>query len=169
MNRKDSKIILIVVTVVLIAAAGYSVFVKKQEPAQQNVSVSVQSFVNPNGKYSFEFPVAWRAAINQYNNDNSLFGPDATSTSGLGGVEIFPNEASIDAFLGGVSAKYTNKTDAIVDGVPGIRVNYEFFPINGEQVVLLKDGKIYNIYVNSDKSGDLAYFNQIVSSFKFIK
>ncbi len=124
-------------------------------------------FTNPNGSYSFDYPAAWKVAINQYNNSNSLFGPSADSASGLGGVEVFPNQASISSFLGGVAAQYDSKINIAVDGIPAVRTHYKGSSISGTEVVLLKDGKIYNIYVNSEKSEDISLFDQLVSTFKF--
>jgi hypothetical protein len=125
------------------------------------------SFTNPNGQYSFVCPAAWKAAINQYNADNSLYGPDASGSSGLGGVEVFPNQTSIDAFLGGIGAQYTGTTNVTVDGVSGVRTQYAGSAVSGEQVVLLKGSILYNIYINSQKSEDVELFNQVVSTFKF--
>lgn len=130
--------------------------------------VAQNLFVNPNGKYSFEYPSAWKAAINQYNNKNSLFGPGANSATGLGGVEIFPNQSSIDNFLQSTEAQYTNKTSITVDGVSGIRAYYKGVPSSGESVFLLKDGNLYNIYIGSDDEQEINLFNQLVSTFKFI-
>jgi hypothetical protein len=125
------------------------------------------SFTNPSGKYSFEYPSEWQVAINQYNNNNSLFGPGANSGSGTGGVEVFGSQTSIDIFLNGVDATYTNKKDITIDGISGIYTNYQGFPLSGVQAVLLKNGKIYNIYLNSEKSEDIGLLNQILSTFKF--
>ncbi|MDE2019272.1 MAG: hypothetical protein KGJ13_02905 [Patescibacteria group bacterium] len=126
-------------------------------------------FVNLNGKYGFTLPDDWNVSVNQYNGLNTLFGPGASDAVGLGGVEIFPNQKSIDAFLGGTSASYSDKTNVTVDGISGVKVRYRGSAAqNGESVVLLKDGTIYNIYIGSIQNGDLQNFSQIVSSFKFL-
>ncbi|MCX6702573.1 MAG: hypothetical protein NTW60_01750 [Candidatus Wolfebacteria bacterium] len=167
-NLTMRKLIILIV-IALAAIASYFIFGKNQA---NSPSVPVQSqilFVNQDWKYSFEYPPVWKAAINEYNKNNSLFGPDASSTEGLGGVEIFPDQKSIDTFLSGVAAQYSEKTNITINGVAGIRMRYQSFPISGEQVSILKDGKIYNIYIGNDKSEDVDIFNQIVSSFKFIK
>lgn len=163
------KTFIILIVIFLIAAAGYFIFVKNQANSPATPAQNQILFVNQDGKYSFEYPSAWKTAVNQYNKNNSLFGPEASSSEGLGGVEIFPNQKSVDLFLSGVAAQYSNKTDIMMDGVQGIRIHYQSFPISGEQVTILKDNKIYNIYVGSDKSEDIDAFNQIISSFKFIK
>ncbi|MGD0977258.1 MAG: hypothetical protein ABR875_03125 [Minisyncoccia bacterium] len=125
------------------------------------------SFANPDGGYSFEVPAGWNVAVNKYNNKNSLFSPNADSGSGLGGVEVFGGYSSIDAFLGGVSAQYTNKTSVTIDGISGIRTQYKGSASSGEQAVLIKNGTIYNIYVNSESQQDVSLFDQILSTFKF--
>lgn len=151
---------------------GYGAFVMEQGTTTYSNCIQifpVNSFTNTDGGYAFEFPSIWNAAVNQYNKDNSLFGPDVTGTSGLGGVEVFKNQKSIDSFLGGVSAKYSGKADITIDGVSGVVVSYQAYPQSGEEVVLFRNGTIYNIYINSVQSDDLAYFERLVSSFKFIK
>ncbi len=137
-----------------------------------NCAAAAQSgtqFTNPSGGYGFDYPPVWKAAINRYNNSNSLFGPDANSASGLGGVEVFPGQTSIDKFLGGVAAQYDSKINIAVDGVTAVRVHYKSSAISGTEVVLLKDGKIFNIYINSEKSEDISLFDQLVSTFKFVR
>jgi hypothetical protein len=125
------------------------------------------SFANSGGGYSFEVPTGWNVAVNKYNNRNCLFGPNADSGSGLGGVEVFNGYSSIDVFLNGVSAQYSNKTNVTIDGISGIRNQYKGSASSGEQAVLLKDGAIYNIYVNSESQQDVSLFDQILSTFKF--
>lgn len=149
-----------------IGSAGYSWCEVKQKCLRVWEEKCLQTYSND--KYSFEYPSAWNAAVNKYNNKNTLFGPNADSGSGLGGVEIFSNFSSIDNFLNGIAAQVTNKTGITVDGVSGTRANYKGASA-GEQVVLLKDGTIYNIYINSEKEQDINYFNQILSTFKFIE
>jgi len=137
------------------------------QQSTDSTTVSKNLFTNPNGKYSFELPSAWKVAINKYNNSNSLFGTNADSGSGLGGVEIFDNQVSIDKFLESVDAQYSNKVKITIDGISGIRTHYKGFPASGEQAVLLKNGKIYNIYVNSEKAEDIKLLEQIFTTFKF--
>lgn len=168
MNQKGLKKYFIVLIALAMAAAGYFIFIKNKVSVQAPPA-TIQYFVNSNGKYSFEFPNVWKATINQYNNSDSLFGSNANSASGLGGVEVFQNEKSIEDFQGGISAQYSGKMGIVIDGVTGIRAHYDAYPQSGEQAVLLKNGIIYNIYINSTKSEDLKYFDQIVSSFKFIR
>lgn len=127
------------------------------------------SFTNPNGEYNFEYPSIWKVAINEYNNNNSLFGPGANSSSGTGGVEVFNQQTSIDKFLSGVDAIIIEKKDITIDGISGVYTHYKGFPASGVQAVLSKNGKIYNIYLNSEKNEDIELFNQILSTFKFIE
>ena len=140
MNKKDlARIVLLIVIVVLLGAVGCFIFVKKSgliaqrsTPAPAGTQTTAlpptpeNSFTNPSGNYSFEVPSAWNAAINRYNGKNSLFGPNADSGSGLGGVEIFSNQSSIDAFLGGVDAQYTDETNITIDGISGVKPHAEY-------------------------------------------
>jgi hypothetical protein len=151
--------------VVLIGAVVGSAGCSSQKPAPQGGA----PFTNPDGKYTFVCPTPWNAVINQDNAKDSLFGPDATGGAGLGGVEVFPDQKSIDSFLGGSSAQVTSKTNVTVDGVSGVRTQYKGAAGGGTSVVLLKEDTIYNIYVNSEKSGDIDLFNQIVATFKFVQ
>jgi membrane-bound inhibitor of C-type lysozyme len=150
---------------------GYGAFIIQQSTttyANCLEKFPMRAFANPDGKYGFQVPGIWNVAVNNYNKNNTLFGPEANGTSGLGGIEVFPNQKSIDSFFNGTSAKYTDKNKITVDGVPGVRARYQGAQM-GEQVVLLKNGTIYNIYIASIREDDLGYFNQIISSFKFNK
>jgi Tfp pilus assembly major pilin PilA len=146
-------------------------------PITQGVAVNIggqaqaddssdNTFVNTDGGYSFSVSGNWKAAVNAYNNKNSLFGPSADGRTGLGGVEV-SRAASIDAYLAGPAMELTSKTAVTVDGISGIRATYVGTGGKGEQVVLLKDGTIYNIYINSQNDADIRAFAQLVSSFTF--
>ncbi len=150
----------------LAAAALAALYILRASPA---AAPEFSAFTNLVGGYSFEVPPGWQAIGSQYDARNSLFGPGATAASGLGGVEIFPKVKSIDAFLKGNSASYSGQVQVVVDGVPGVRVNYQGAAGSGAAVVLWKNGSIVNIYVNSSAASDLAYFDRIVSSFQFMK
>lgn len=160
--------------ILLFAALAYGAYYgwtkfAGQGQATPAPSQNIQSFINQDGGYSFQYPNAWKAAVNQYNNSNSLFGPDADSSSGLGGVEVFENQTSVDAFLDGVEAQYLAKSNIAIDKAAGIKAQYRGTAANGMQVVLLWQGKIYNIYLNSQKTQDINLFDQLISSFKFLK
>jgi len=170
-------LLLVLIAALLIGGGVYVYEKNKQVNQPENVSQTTQTtsttasqgnlFTNQSGRYSFEYPSEWNVAVNQYNNKNSLFGPNANSSSGLGGVEIFSNQPSIDKYLGSVEAQYTNKTNITIDGISGIRTHYKGLPGGGEAVVLLKNSDVYNIFVNSEKDQDIKLFEQIVSTFKF--
>jgi len=158
-------IVAIVLGLIIVGVAIYYYFFLLKEPTQQVLSESL--FTNSDGKYSFKYPSVWQAAINQYNKNNSLFGPGANSGSGAGGVEVFDG-TSIDDFLKGVDATYSDKVDITVSGVKGIYTHYNGFPLSGVQSVLFKDNKIYNIYINSEDAEQIRLFNQLLLSFKFL-
>jgi hypothetical protein len=123
-----------------------------------------------NEEYSFKYPAIWKVSVSKYNDKNSLFGPEANDRSGLGGVEVFSNFSSIENFLAGSEAEYTEKVDIVVDNLLGIKASYVAAPARGgQQIALLKDGNIYNIFINSKNENDLMLFEQLISTFKFIK
>ncbi len=137
-------------------------------------------FTNIAGGYSFDCFPEWKFAIAKTNEPrtDSLFGPDATETGGMGGVGVTDRYSSIDDYLKKNSdVTLTNKRKITIDGAVGLRDHYAGFPTQGEEVVLFKDGKIYEISLRSGTTGepetanasDINFFNRIVNSFKFIK
>ena len=139
-----------------------------QQPSNNSAGVS---FTNTNDGYSFQYPSEWNAAINHYNKDNVLFGPNATSTSAPGGVEVHKNQASLQAYLSQTQSDtgipFTNETNVTVNGVPGIQATTTG-PTGAENVfivVLFKNNTIYSIYYQGTTSQDLQLFNQFVQSF----
>jgi len=159
------KYLIVLVLVLIIAGVGVVYWGLNKNKTE---IVAPNLFTNLEGQYSFETPTIWKASVNKYNSKNSLFGPDADSGSGLGGVEVFAGFSSIDNFLGSSEAQVTQKTEITLAGVTGVRAHYQSAPTrSGEQVVLFKDGNIYNIYLNSVGEQDFQIFEQIVASFKF--
>lgn len=134
---------------------------------QASITPPTDIFANADGGYSFSVPDKWKVGVNVHNNKNSLFGPDGNTTTGLGGVEVFNQWTSLNAFLEAGDVQYTSKMSVTVDGTSGVRAKYIGTSGKGEQVVFVKDGKIYNIYVNSENDADIQAFDQIVLSFKF--
>lgn len=188
MNQKNVTLILIIIIIVLTGTTMYFALTKNtvlpvavpvavqqqnasqatNQPVGNPTTESISLFSNLDGGYTFEYPAIWKAAINKYNKNNSLFGPNANSGSGLGGVEISENQTSIDNFLESIDAQYSNKIKITADGVSGIRTHYEGFPNKGEQAVFFKNNRIYSIYMNSEKTEDRKLFDQLISTFKFI-
>jgi hypothetical protein len=132
-------------------------------------STNLKTFTNPTGGYSFAYPSQWNAAIAP-TPTGSLFGPGATGTSGIGGVDVFPNVSSIDTFMNGVAATYLNKRSITVAGITGILADVQgtntFF---GTAAMIIRNGTLYNIYVNHSSATDLALFQTLLSSFRFTK
>lgn len=133
------------------------------------------TYTNTDGKYSFKYPSAWNALTNQYMARDAIFGTDASVTSGPGGVEIRDFTGSIDEFLAGVEAQYSDKQDIVIAGLPGIRSSYSSGSIRGVAYVLKRDNQIINIYIfanGSDSpdvlSEDASILEDLVSTFKFI-
>ena len=148
-----------------------------QDENQEALSGCIDgTFTNPDGGYSYDCFEGWKFTITKTNEPrtDSLFGVDADENGGTGGVEVRDAE-SIDDFLNSPEPTITNKRKITIDGVSGIRAHYDGFPQKGEEVILFRNGKVYNIYigVNLRESGisakDLNFFNRVVSSFKFLK
>ncbi len=135
-------------------------------PATTTTTTARHEFTNPTGKYSFEYPLAWKVAVNEADQKNTLFGPDADGSTGLGGVEIFKNEPVL--FIGDIDAEWSNKRIITVDGIEATRSHYKGV-VSGESVELPTQDFIYHIYINSEKAEDIQLFDEIVASFRFIK
>ncbi len=132
-------------------------------PGTSTTTTTKHEFTNPTGKYGFEYPEEWKAVVHGADQKNTLFGPDADGSSGLGGVEIFEKDSFQD-----IDGEWTNKGPITIDGVNGSRMQYKGI-VNGEAVVLMDGNLIYNIYINSEKAEDIQLFDELVASFKFIK
>lgn len=132
------------------------------------------TFSNPNGKYSFQYYSNWNAFVSKYNNKNSLFGPDANSGTGLGGVELSifngsPNEY-IKYLTDNAAINFTSKKDITINGLPAVEVNYTGVANQIGHGVYLKNGnQIINIYINSQDENNIKLFNKILSTFELIK
>jgi hypothetical protein len=123
-------------------------------------------FTNTTGGYNFKYPNAWNAAINQANTTNSLFGPNASPSSGLGGIELYKSQTSVAAFQKNLSATYTFKNTVQIDGTQENLYDVSGL-FNAESVMFIKNGTLYNIYINYKSADDLSLFNQLLSTFQF--
>ncbi|MFA5359004.1 MAG: hypothetical protein WC310_04280 [Patescibacteria group bacterium] len=132
-----------------------------------------QTFTNPTGGYSFKYPAAWKAAVNQYNAKNSLFGIDANGQAGLGGVEVSSFTGTPDEYLGymqdNVAINYLSRDNITVNGIPAIRTKYQGSPVVGNSVILKKGDEVINVYVNSATESDIDLFGKLVDSFIIVK
>jgi hypothetical protein len=125
-----------------------------------------KTFTNTNGGYNFKYPTAWNAAINQVTTTNSLFGPAASPSSGLGGVELYKNQTSVADFQKNLSATYTLKNTVQINGTQENLYNVSGL-FNAESVMFVKNNTLYNIYINPKSADDLNLFNQLLSTFQF--
>jgi hypothetical protein len=131
-----------------------------------------QTFINSDGKYSFKYPSEWNAAVNKYNSKNSLFGPDASQESGLGGAEVNEYSGTLDEFIvymqNSADIRYSSVQSITIDGTDGKKVEYSGSASRGSAVLLKSDNEILNIYIASQDSHILKIFNSLVSSFKLL-
>jgi hypothetical protein len=183
-KRVSKKLILLVsfILAILIPASIY-VYSKNKNTVSYNSTVTPTTapvspaptatpeleFSNTDGGYSFKTPSGWKTEINQYASKNTLFGPSATSVSGLGGIEVVSGQPTLVSYLQiETEAVYSASKDITVDGISGVERTYTAAGSrSGKQVVLFSKGIIYNIYINSSKPEDLNNFNAIINTFKF--
>lgn len=140
--------------------------------AQVDDSQNWTVFSNSNGGYSFKYSPTWNAIANQYNNKNSLFGVNASSKSGLGGVEVNAYTGTLEAYLNNmeqnVDVKYLNRTPITINGITGIHAEHTSSSSNGVSVYLMKGNQVFNISVNSKDTAELALFDKLVASFTLL-
>jgi hypothetical protein len=144
-----------------------------QSLATTTVVRSREIFINPSGHYSFKYSSEWQAAVNVYNNKNSLFGPGATGESGLGGVEITTYSGTLDEYLNyqekNVDIKYLTHQKIIINGLTGIRTEYRGSASSGFSVLLKNGQQVLNIYINSHDAGEVKAFDELVASLVILK
>ncbi len=74
---------------------------------------------------------------------------------------------TVEQFLAGVEAQYSEKTNVTVDGYSGIRAKSTSIVGVGYSYTLKKDDKIVNIYLGSADPAGVALLDSLVSTFKF--
>lgn len=173
------KKLLLILPVLALLAAGCSF--KTQNPPSDNPdnqtneqsgtldATDENSYVSSRGGYRFVYPEEWRVATNANDKTgmSALFGSTSASGAVMGGVDVTPTDlTSIEKFQESIAAEYSNKREVTVNGVPGLRSHHKG-AAEGESVMILRNGKIYSIYINSTKPEDVEKFDQIVSSFRF--
>jgi len=134
-----------------------------------------KSYTNTFFNYSYKYPNDWDAITAESSELRNLgwsfFGPDPNSNGGLGGVEIFPYSKTIDEYLNEneqqAEVKYLSKSGLTINGIKGVMVQYEGFPVSGYGFLFKKSGYVVNIQVGSRETKDVEVFNQILSTFKF--
>jgi len=92
-----------------------------------------------------------------------------------GGIEVFEHEFekdwSIEEFMDGVDATYSNKEIFYIKEYKGVKADYSGI-LRGKSAIIKKDDKFYNIYIHCDALGMLQeecsqMFDKIVGSFQF--
>jgi len=146
-----------------------------------------KTYVNEKSGYEFKYPNNWFAETNRYNNGNTLFGPNATSGSGIGGVELMGKLKTgqslkdfVREFNRGVESGATSETESKINSQ---EVVISILPHSGipkmetESVAFENNNQVFNVYLGyhadtemytADKA-NLAIFNQMLSTFKFTK
>ncbi|MBD3329336.1 hypothetical protein GF357_02470 [Candidatus Dojkabacteria bacterium] len=146
---------------------------EKATPEPVDEYADWKTLVNSTGGYSFNYPAEWKAAVNQYHNSNSLFGPSANSGSGLGGIEVNNYPGTLESYVTyqeqNTEIKYLSTQNVTINGVKGLKTEYNGFPVSGFSVLLKNDNQIVNIYINDKTSNNVALFNKLVESFVFTR
>jgi hypothetical protein len=126
---------------------------------------------NFDGGYKIECPRSWNLYISQFNKKNALFGPSATASSGLGGVEVSDFSGSSEDYLKYLKANtelssVTERAIIVANNTPA----FEVTRANGKgfSVIFSANGRGYNIYINSTDLVNKEYFDAIVGTFSFI-
>jgi len=155
------------------AGAGTTVANEASSPMEAVVvSNGYKSLSNLEGGYKIECPRSWNLFVSQSNRRNSLFGPNATVDSGLGGVEVVDFIGTTEDYLNYLKANVeisiaSQKKVVVANNISAIeltRANKK-----GYSVIFSVNGNAYNIYLNSGDAVNKEYLDIIVGSFSFIK
>jgi hypothetical protein len=143
-------------------------------PETPAVSVPTALFIGEAG-YTFDYPTTWSAAANKANPDNALFGPGATGSSGLGGVEFYEKGYSsaadfLDRLIKDTAITVTGREMAKSSlGYSLLKYQYSAMgKLVGQGVIYFAETQkeIYSLYLNSLTATDSKNFEIIVNSFK---
>ncbi len=167
-----TKLILVAIIILL---AGILVYTMKDNFTRKTYS-------NSTAGYEYKYPKDWNAETSTFNSQNSFFGPDAKSNSGIGGVEfvgtVSPSQSIRDFVKDlnlSISAGSTSETETTINGQ---KVVVSILPGTGGpsrevKIVSFQNGnKIYNAYVNyqtedSKKDDLIKKFDNLTKTFKF--
>lgn len=123
--------------------------------------------------YGFQYSSDWNAAVSQYDSENALFGPQANSGSGLGGVEVTVFAGDLNAWLqhleSNTEIRFLSNSFTTIAGADAMKATIKAENRYSSSVYIKKNGKIYSIYINSNNTADLEKYNQIINSFYFIQ
>jgi len=175
------KKILIIVSIVLVIAISVFVFIfiKNKDNTTEPTATPIQTGpisdfkIYKNEQYSFEFryPRDWKVTENVFSSPSSLFNLKLSPINeDLPSIEISP----IDPTINIVTAKFGDNafigsgkgSDVIIGGVSGKRYEYKYEIFSGIGI-LLPFGQDRMILGTEKKYEDV--FNQILSTFKFLK
>lgn len=139
----------------------------------QGLMAGYDSFTNATGGYAFKYPKEWDAFVNSYAKSNSLFGPNASDKSAMGGVEVTPFSGDLNDWVkyleANVEIRIIDQEFVQIAGLRAIRATTEGMNRRSTSVYLLNGGKVYNIYMRTTGPEDLEKFNQLANSFNWVK
>ena len=193
--KKNSLMLVAIILMVLaiLAAIAYAIGMQflGQKSVQSNVSTATtipsstviptstpdpttdwQMYTNKLGGYTFNYPPTWNATASSVNASQSLFGPNATSATGLGGVEVIKSTATVEQYLANIVSQgvisSVSQENITINNLPGVIIKYQGSATSGWSFYTKNGNSIYNINLNSWQDNDVSNFNLILSTFKFI-
>ena len=133
--------------------------------------VDWKTFTNIAGKYAFNYPTTWNAAVNKNNEKDSLFGLNANTGTGLGGVELRNFTGSVSEYVKyleeNAAINYTSKKNTTINGQTAIEVDYTGVANQLGHGIYFKNGnQAINIFINTQDKKDIELFNKLLSTFK---
>lgn len=136
------------------------------------VSTEGNRIINNDGGYSLMLPSPWKAKISSYSKSDIIFGETFLNDFGIGDIKVNTGDKSLNDAISKQNPKMVSQPNQItIDGIPAVIENLGgtdgVIKLEGKVVTVYKDGKTYVIEVLSNDSGDLAKFQQILSTFKF--
>ncbi|MFX0138013.1 MAG: PsbP-related protein [Candidatus Hodarchaeota archaeon] len=135
---------------------------------QNGTQEEVNRYTNTEFGFEFQYPKDWEVKENTfgsyYSKFNLVVNPKFVRSSNFTVALniVLPEFPEL-------SFKNIEKTisDVIVDGISGVEYRYEFEDLQ-ERAIILPFGE-YNLILSTDSMQYIDTFNQVVSSFKFLK
>lgn len=173
-----NKILAVILVALVLVGGGYYLAQRENDSVISEDSDRV--YTNAVYNYEFNYPESWEAVTSKFDSGEALFGENATSESGNGGVELMGELKSgqtlstfVKEFNAGVESGSLSETPATTNGQPTI-ISIMSGPGNREvkSVAFLNGIKVFNVYIGyspEQKADFTAKFDKLAGTFKFTK
>lgn len=136
------------------------------------VIIEGNRIINNDGGYSFILPSPWKAKISSFTKTDTIFGTAFLNDLGTGDIRVSSGDKSLSDALSKQNPNNVSQQKQItIDGVPGVIEDLSAkdsnINIQGKVAIVYKNGRTYTIEVLSNDPGDVAKFQEILSTFKF--